>query len=148
VELYRHSSVSPCMLAVRPVTVNALQTADVVPLCSWQSSWWPRADFTLVRAPCGDIRSSTWPMCVGVRVSGWYRDSAKARGIRCRPSFFISFPRPPSPYCAHTHIYLTPYSLHTNYRCYQITLQRNIFTQIGAVRSVDWVFIVGAPVWR
>jgi hypothetical protein len=24
----------------------------------------------------------------------------------------------------------------------------SIFTQIGAVRSADWIFIVGAPVWR
>jgi hypothetical protein len=23
-----------------------------------------------------------------------------------------------------------------------------MFTQIGAVRSVDWIFIVGAPDWR
>ena len=42
---------------------------------------------------------------------------------------------------------MTPYRLYMNYRCYQITLQSNIFTQIGAVRSVDWVFIIGAPVW-
>jgi hypothetical protein len=34
-----------------------------------------------------------------------------------------------------------------NYRCYQTTLQRNIFTQIGAVRNVDWIFILGVPVW-
>ena len=27
-----------------------------------------------------------------------------------------------------------------NYRCYQITLQWNNFTQIGTVRSVDWIF--------
>jgi len=30
----------------------------------------------------------------------------------------------------------------------QITLQWNTFTQIGAMRSVDWTFIVGAPTWR
>jgi len=35
-----------------------------------------------------------------------------------------------------------------NYRYYQKTLQPNIFAHIGAVRSVDWIFIVGAPVWR
>ena len=35
-----------------------------------------------------------------------------------------------------------------NYRCYQITLQWNICTHIGAVRSVDRLFIAGAPVWR
>jgi len=48
----------------------------------------------------------------------------------------------------HTYTYLTVYRLCMNYRCYQMTLQWNIFTQIGAVRSVDWIFIVGAPVWR
>jgi hypothetical protein len=30
----------------------------------------------------------------------------------------------------------------------KIPLQWNVFTQIGALRSVDWIFIVGAPVWR
>ena len=44
--------------------------------------------------------------------------------------------------------YLTPYRLYMDYRCYQTTLQVNISTQIGAVRSVDRIFIVGAPVWR
>ena len=39
----------------------------------------------------------------------------------------------------HTHTYLTPYRLYMNYRCYQITPQLNIFTQIGAVRTVDWI---------
>jgi len=34
-----------------------------------------------------------------------------------------------------------------DYRYYQITLQRNVLTQIGAVRSVDWILIVGAPAW-
>ena len=48
--------------------------------------------------------------------------------------------------CIYTH--LTPYRLYINYRCHQITIQRNSFTQIGAVRSVGWIFIVGAPVWR
>ena len=33
--------------------------------------------------------------------------------------------------------YLTLYRLYVNYRCYQITLQWNIFTQIGAVRSLN-----------
>jgi hypothetical protein len=35
-----------------------------------------------------------------------------------------------------------------NSRCYQITLRRNIFTPPGALRSVDRIVIVGAPVWR
>jgi hypothetical protein len=29
-----------------------------------------------------------------------------------------------------------------------MALQWNIFTQIGAVRIVGWIFIVGAPDWR
>ena len=44
--------------------------------------------------------------------------------------------------------HLIPYRLYTNYRCYQITLQWNIFTQIGAVRSFGWIFIVGLTAWR
>jgi len=46
------------------------------------------------------------------------------------------------------YIHMSVYRLYINYWCYQITLQLNIFTQIGAVRSVDWIFIIGAPVWR
>jgi len=48
----------------------------------------------------------------------------------------------------HTYSYMAACRLYMNYRCYQITLQWNIFTQIRVVRSVDWIFIVGAPVWR
>jgi hypothetical protein len=82
-----------------------------------------------------------------------------ARGIHSFPNFFISFARPNSLYreeyvcmCmytythththTHTHIYiyiyihththLTAYRLYMNYRCYQITLQWNIWTQIGS----------------
>ena len=78
------------------------------------------------------------------------------------PIFVISFARPASPYCevcvfvyththTHTHTYtqyLTAYRGYMNYRCYQTTLQWNTFTQIGAVRSVDWIFTFGAPAWR
>jgi len=42
----------------------------------------------------------------------------------------------PSLHCVYTHIQ-TVYGL-----------PWNIFTQIGAVRSADWIFIVEAPVWR
>jgi len=45
------------------------------------------------------------------------------------------------------YIYLTAYRLHMNYRCYQITLQCSKFTQIGELRFIHWIFIVGAPVW-
>ena len=44
--------------------------------------------------------------------------------------------------------YLTAYRLYMKYRCYQITLQWNIFTQIGAVRSVNWIFIIEVSAWR
>ena len=67
------------------------------------------------------------------------------------PIFFISFATLASLYCAahvHMHTACTAYRLYKNCHCYQITLQGNIFTQIGAVRSVDWIFIVGAPAWR
>ena len=50
--------------------------------------------------------------------------------------------------CVYIYPYLTAYRLYMNYVCYQITLQRNIFTQIGALRSVDWIFIVGALALR
>ena len=42
---------------------------------------------------------------------------------------------------------MTAYRLYMNYRWYQITLQCNIFTKIGAVRSSDWIFITGALAW-
>ncbi len=69
-----------------------------------------------------------------------------ARSIHCCPSLFCTL-------CCeeyvcvciyiYTHTYLTAYRLYMNYRCYQITLQRNIFTQIGPVRSVDWISSLG-----
>jgi hypothetical protein len=63
--------------------------------------------------------------------------------------FFISSARPASLYFEeYIYTYLTAYRLYMNYRRYQTTLQWNIFTQIGALRSVDWIFIVGAPAWR
>ena len=56
-----------------------------------------------------------------------------ARGIPCCPNFFlISFVRPTSLCCEeymYIYTYLTAYRLYMNYRCYQITLQWNIFTQ-------------------
>ena len=79
-----------------------------------------------------------------------------ARGIHCCPSLFnTSFPRPESLNCAehvyihtHTHTHLTAYRLYMNCRCYQTTLQWNIWIPVRAVRSVDRIFIVGPPVWR
>ena len=71
--------------------------------------------------------------------------------IHCCPNISISFARPASLYCAqyvYIHTHLTVYRLCMNYRWCQIILQWNIFTQIGAVRSVDWIFIVGTPAWR
>ena len=71
--------------------------------------------------------------------------------LHCWPNISISFAPRPSLYCAqyvYIHTYLTAQRLYMNYRCYQITLQWNIFTQIGGVRSVDWIFIVGVPDWR
>ena len=62
----------------------------------------------------------------------------------------ISFAWPSSLYCEvymYIYTYMTACKLYMNQRCYQTTRQWNIFTQIGAVRSVDWIFIVGAPVW-
>jgi len=84
-------------------------------------------------------------------------------------SFFrLSDPRPTSVHCAehvcvcarvcvcactHTHTHTHTHTsgcvrLCMNYRWYETTLQWNILTQIGAVRSSHWVFIVGVPVWR
>ena len=74
-----------------------------------------------------------------------------ASSTHCSPNIFISFVPPPSLYCAkyvYIHTYLTAQRLYMSYRCYQITLQWYIFTQIGAVRSVDWIFIVRAVAWR
>ena len=35
-----------------------------------------------------------------------------------------------------------------NYRCYQITLREKHVDTSGGVRSVNWIFIIGAPAWR
>ena len=69
-----------------------------------------------------------------------------AHSVHFCPNIFYSFACPASLYCVHyvyIHTYLTVYRLYMNYHCYQITLRWNICTQIGAVRSVDWIFIVG-----
>ena len=50
--------------------------------------------------------------------------------------------------CAYIPTCLTAHRLYVNYRRYQITIQCDVFTQIGAVRSVDWIFIIEAPAWR
>jgi hypothetical protein len=77
-----------------------------------------------------------------------------ARGIHCCPNLYVFLlsDRRPYTYCGeYVHIYtpLTAYRLHMNYRCYQITLQWNIFTQIGRGAKC-WLdkFIMKAPVWR
>ena len=65
--------------------------------------------------------------------------------------FIVPFVRPLFLHCAqhvYIHTYLTAYRPYMNYRCYQITLQWNTFTQIGAVRNFDLIFMVGALVWR
>ena len=49
--------------------------------------------------------------------------------------------------CTYTHTYLTPYRLYNNYRCYQITLQWNIYTRIGRRENFDWIFVFGVKTW-
>ena len=75
-----------------------------------------------------------------------------AHNIHCCPSFcYLFYPTIVSilrTIHVYIHTYLTPYRLYVNYCCYQITLQWNTFPQIWTVRSVDWIFIVVAPVWR
>jgi hypothetical protein len=73
-----------------------------------------------------------------------------ARSIHCCPSIFHSFARPLSPYCEH---YVYTHISDCVQTVYELPLLPNntavkLFTQIGAVRIVDWIFIVGAPVWR
>ena len=67
--------------------------------------------------------------------------------------FFFYFFHPTAvPILWRLHVYmctcLSVYRLYMNDRCYQTTLQWNIFTQTGAVRSVGWIFVVEAPAWR
>jgi len=50
--------------------------------------------------------------------------------------------------CVYIYTYIWLCTDYINYRRYQITLQWNICTQIGAVRSVDWIFIVGGSSMR
>ena len=72
-------------------------------------------------------------------------------GTRLSQCFFFYFLCPTSfsvlkNMCIYNHT--SVYRLYINYRYYQKTIQCNIFTQIGAVRSFDWIFIIGAPTWR
>ena len=56
------------------------------------------------------------------------------------PFFLTSFAQPASLHCA--------WGLHMNYRCYQIIPRVRHLHKSGAVRSSDWIFIIGAPSWR
>jgi len=62
---------------------------------------------------------------------GWRthgREPKMTRGIHCCPNL-----RPASPYCelyVYIYTYRTVCKLYMNYRCHQVTVQRNIFTQI------------------
>ena len=47
--------------------------------------------------------------------------------------------------CIHTHTQ-TAHRLYMNYRWYQITVKWNVLHISGAVRSVDWIFIIGTLV--
>ena len=73
-----------------------------------------------------------WCVCVCVCVGGWCVCVCVWCGVVC--------------VCVYS--YLTVCRLYMNYRRYRMTLQWNIFTQILSMRSVDWIFIVGAPVCR
>ena len=70
------------------------------------------------------------------------------RGTHWFPSFFVSFAQPASVYssecvCVYTHTHilkntemyvnLTACRLYMNYRCYQVTLQGNVFAHIWSV---------------
>ena len=65
--------------------------------------------------------------------------------------FFISFARPPSLYCEQ-HLYIYTYLLRTD--CIWITVptkrhcSETFLHKKVAVRSVGWIFIVGALYWR
>jgi hypothetical protein len=74
-----------------------------------------------------------------------------ARGINCCTNIYMSFALPASSYrdeCVYTYTYLTAcllaYRLYMNYRCCQIILHWNICTQMGAVRSADDMYRLGA----
>jgi len=85
----------------------------------------------------------------------WRTYSTRAQNDTCRSllsQYFYSI-RPTHvcilcTICVYIHTYLTMYRLYMNYRCYQITPQWHIFTQIGAVRSFHWKFDTWMPVWR
>ena len=70
--------------------------------------------------------------------------------MACGPKITLGIqrcPRPQSPYSAQ-HVYISD-AVQT---VYELTLLPNnsekfVYKSV-AVRSVDWIFIVGAPVWR
>ena len=80
----------------------------------------------------------------------WYACPKRHAAFPAVPIFLFLLPDQLLHIVKNMHVYtnLSSQRLHMNYRCYQITLQCNIFTQIGAVRSVDRIFIIDAPAWR
>jgi hypothetical protein len=80
-----------------------------------------------------------------------------ARRIHCCPNFLHFFPTSVS-VLWRTCVYAHAYRRYMNYRYYQITVATNELPLLPnntavkhfcTIRSgVDWIFIVGAPVWR
>jgi len=94
-----------------------------------------------------------WRTCGTRAPNNTWEDFLGTRHSLLSPPFFLNHFFCPTSIsrlwrvCTYIHTYLTAYILYMNYRCYQMALQWNFYTQIGAVRSVDRIFIVGAPAW-
>jgi hypothetical protein len=88
-----------------------------------------------------------------IRLPYFTADEYMAGGIPYPSNFFFFFARPVALYCE---VYIYIYT-HTP-DCVKIVcelplLQNNAASatflhQSGPVRSVDWIFIIGAPAWR
>jgi len=84
---------------------------------------------------------------------GWqtYDTNALARGIHCCTNSLYFFRPTNVPILWRTGVYI--HISDCVQTVYELPLLQNntavkLCTQIGAVRSVDWIFIVGGPAWR
>jgi hypothetical protein len=83
------------------------------------------------------------PFCVTNSVTQGWRTNGTWHSLLSQIFCFISFARPVSVY-VYIYTYLTPYRLCIHYHCCQKNTANETFVhKPGAVRSVDWMFMIG-----
>ena len=98
----------------------------------------PHCTCRVINYICSLLRAVTyWWLQTRADQSTAYGEIFLARGINRCPQFFFYLVCPSSisilcTLCVYTHPYLTANRLYMYYRCYQITLEWNIFIQFGS----------------